>query len=718
MADAHVRRDRAIRGADGIHRRTFLKASGLSVLGVAGVSRLLGSGVVADAADVEDPITLLAAELSYDVESIFRFVSDEIRYEPYAGILRGARGTLRARAGNSADQALLLAELLRASLATVRFVSGPLDPAHADALLAAAPAGDAAAVAARARAILGGPGVEPPAEPPEEFQAILDRLEEVALDAQAIADDQATSGIRTIVDALAEEGITLPTDTSQLPALERDQHVWVQVAFGTDWQDLDPTLPGQPSGEVIASPSGEPADALPDDLRHRIDFVATAERMSGASLAQEAVFEYGAFADELAGVPIAMVHAKPEGLANMGLSITGVITDAVQYLPVLAIGDQLLVGTPISFTGGGGIVSDLDEQGDRNGEATAEWLEVRVTSPDGATSSATRTIFDRVGSAARAAGDVDVAAIPPVELMAIDEDATREFLPVRTVRFLAVATGPSSADEVRQLRDDEEGPGPYPVGGILYHLGRDSLASALAPAEGVEVFLDRPNVVAYTVTGEESQPAGTPSSFGLDVLHRSFGVLPVQGSRVAAPPGVVAGVVGHVAERLALGDGLAGDLAPASEVVSVGRLFDLAAADGIGVRVLRGSIPTDLGLLPDSRARLEAALASGLVAVAPASPVSMGGRERLGWWLVDPATGRTTDEMDDGTGSSATEYHAINALVSLWSQGRYIRLGICLYHLIHTMEWFIKSMLDFSHFLPGLALHFVLHWPLHHWGRC
>ena len=78
-----------------------------------------------------DPVGALAQDLNFDTDRIFRFVADDVRYEPYAGILRGARGTLAARAGNSLDKSLLLAALLDASLVRYRFARGPLDPTTA-----------------------------------------------------------------------------------------------------------------------------------------------------------------------------------------------------------------------------------------------------------------------------------------------------------------------------------------------------------------------------------------------------------------------------------------------------------------------------------------------------------------------------------------------------------------------------------------------------------
>ena len=71
-------------------------------------------------------IDALGARLGSDPAAIFHFVRDEIRFEPYTGVLRGALGTLICRAGNSLDRSLLLAALLEKAGFTTQIASGQL----------------------------------------------------------------------------------------------------------------------------------------------------------------------------------------------------------------------------------------------------------------------------------------------------------------------------------------------------------------------------------------------------------------------------------------------------------------------------------------------------------------------------------------------------------------------------------------------------------------
>jgi hypothetical protein len=79
-------------------------------------------------------------------------------------------------------------------------------------------------------------------------------------------------------------------------------------------------------------------------------------------------------------------------------------------------------------------------------------------------------------------------------------------------------------------------------------------------------------------------------------------------------------------------------------------VFDQAAAEGIGLRVLTQAIPPELALDAEPAALIAAALAAGSVVVVPERPVNVNGSSRLGWWIVDPRTGSAVDQLDTGGG--------------------------------------------------------------------
>lgn len=66
----------------------------------------------------------LAESLSFSPVRIFQYVTDQIKFEPYYGSLKGAVGTLHSKAGNATDHASLLVALLRASNIPARYVKG------------------------------------------------------------------------------------------------------------------------------------------------------------------------------------------------------------------------------------------------------------------------------------------------------------------------------------------------------------------------------------------------------------------------------------------------------------------------------------------------------------------------------------------------------------------------------------------------------------------
>jgi hypothetical protein len=66
----------------------------------------------------------LVAQLQNDPVQIFRYVRDNIDFQPYFGSVKGSQGAYWEKAGNDMDQASLLLALLRAANIPSRYISG------------------------------------------------------------------------------------------------------------------------------------------------------------------------------------------------------------------------------------------------------------------------------------------------------------------------------------------------------------------------------------------------------------------------------------------------------------------------------------------------------------------------------------------------------------------------------------------------------------------
>ncbi len=609
----------------------------------------------------------LAADLDYDVERIYRFVDDEIRYEPYDGMLRGAAGTLEAGAGNSVDKALLLAELLDESLVTYRFAQGPLDDAGVRAAIDATVSTTAAARTA-SEALL-----KPDGDAIRLVAASPDPTATDSVDVQAAVDaatdsagQQLSETVAMLEGALASADVELALPGVALPAMERDSHTWVQVAQGAEWMDLDPMVPGAEPGSSLAVPAST-SDALGDELRHKLTFEVLVERVEGDELVTRPSLTYSAYADELHAVPIVFAHLEPSGAEGLGLALQALAgTGALRYTPILQVGGRSFVGDEgVEFgvgasDGGGGLFGDtelLEAEGPddliADGEATAEWLEISVESPGGASETARRTVFDRLPADIRWSGQPTPAEVQPPELISVDE-TSQDVAPLLGVQAIAVATAPMAAERILGLMV-EPAPNPPTLLALGYHSLRDALATEVILDEGIRTYADGPNITSFIIDVGAGE-SGPEVALGLDIWHRHVATLPVtDGPAAASPPNLVASVLAQVTERVALEAGRAESDPDVPAPVGVSSVFDSAAAAGIPAVVLAGELPAELPYGAQANALISDAVTSGNVVVIPSAPVEIEGRPRSGWWQIDPRTGSAIDSMDDGTGAEVVE---------------------------------------------------------------
>ena len=227
-----------------------------------------------------------AQALGHDPDRIFAFVRDDVRYEPYFGVLRGAAGTLIGLAGNAADQSALLAALLREAGVETQFATGTLEPQPAGTLLALFQAGAAGppeappflvADPARLAEILGPdwPAIQADQRVFEErsFDVIETLWEDVEETAQFLGGLLADNGI-----ALGQTG---PGELDRAMAAEARAHTWVQTrnADGA-WIDLDPSFTGAAPGEPFTSVKSTMA-ALPHSAQHFLRVAVTLRTVAG-----------------------------------------------------------------------------------------------------------------------------------------------------------------------------------------------------------------------------------------------------------------------------------------------------------------------------------------------------------------------------------------------------------------------------------------------------
>jgi hypothetical protein len=673
-----------------LDRRRFLTlaaASGMAAAGAAaGWRPALSQDAQAttDAAgttDGTDVITAMASKLGHDPERIFRFVQEEVRYEPYAGILRGANGTLVARAGNSADQALLLAALLRASDVPVRFVSGAMDTTAVDTLMATTVVDADTATDRVVQSLLSdedvasGIGWKVSGDlTPEEVAGLLDLRELRAgleRDGQVLgplAAGDTESSIDIIQAALATSGVELPPGVSALPGSEQEQHVWVEAQEdGGAWIDLDPTFADLAPGQS-ATTVAETVETLPDELRHLVDFTVIGETLTGGTLTQEPLLEASFFADELAYRGVLFGHVRAEDLQGVGggVNILGSgMSDGTGYNALLMVGPLALVAPRSMTIGGGGGGGGLlgfgggGDEGLAEGETSAEWLDVAVSSPGREPVVARRAIFDRVGTALRESGAVDPSAIPAAELVDLGDGFGEHYLPMRSVRaFSVTGATPNVRTLVQELApDDASAMSMVPA---MFDTTRALLGADVGRSFGSIGFPDTPAVTSLVV-----EPTADGTNVGLDVWHRPFGTVGLDGVTTTAPPAMVAGVIPHAVERVIIGGDPASVSQPAGTPISVGAVFESAAAQGIPTRLLTGGLPTDSAYDPESQRLLRQAIQAGQLVVIPERAVDLGGRARLGWWLVDPVSGATVDQMDDGGGQGIAQKAIVISIAML-----------------------------------------------------
>ncbi len=649
-----------------------------------------------------DPAALVES-VGRDPQKLFAWVRDHTWWAPYRGLLRGPVGVMLDRLGSHLDRAVLLGDLVRRTGVPVRLARAQLPDTEAHRLLG------------RVRAIPNrrtSPRPVPPVS--SESQAVVETIlpgyGKTTTAARAMAEarwNDGTSLLRAqsaqLIASLQGLGVA-SEDPDAIAAHAMADHWWVEYHDGGRWIALDVLLPDSQAGQVT-TPAAQtfewnPATnvpPVPGNDWHTVQMRVIVERSRSGARSEGIALETTIHPTDALEHPITLAHmpgsssASPTETVDVQ-SLRRAALDTRRWIPVVSIGHRLiatagfettgeilaepLADTPPSAAGGllGGFDGGLGGGDEDPGSASAEWLELEIHTPGRPDRTVRRPVFDLLGPARRAANasfdgspeDVRLARAEalaaPIDIFVQSCDLTDEY-----VTCLESASLLAQQDALHDLARQRDPAATARLAREIYQrldvwsplLDVAQARSALDGSTGIVV--DRANVLTYRVTQRLDSTNAVQTEL-IDIATNGVGVS--SGTADAAfGRRVTQGVADTIAEVLALG------LDPRS-AANTASLFAMNAQTS-GWTVVK---PTDSDAVralewpDDAAARLTNDVNEGFAAIALTRPVDLGGRPRLGWWRVDPASGETIGVMDTGFHQAMPENSAIREKVAQLQQ--------------------------------------------------
>lgn len=375
-----------------------------------------------------DPSDVMAKAnaLDRDPQKIFEFIRDRIDLEPYAGVLRGARGTLMAGAGNSLDRAILAQALLKACNIESRLIAGKLSDVQAGALLSRFLNGggvppilgnlvktpDDSALGAEAADVSSRAGL-PEAKVKELFQHARSRTKEF----WAKTDAKRSTQFDFLVDQLQKGQVGRTVVRSALVATLKErlrEHYWLELEEPDGrWTAFDPSFPDAKRGTTYGSAPVKLSE-IPKEKYHQLEFSLVYRAATGGP-AKDEVLVTSAFrsADALFtplefGIGPADRGVDLDAVASMdSKQLIDMLKKIKRFRPVLRAGPAVTSGRVFDLDGhtydpadaspgnaGGSFFGDALGGGEE--ESSPQFFELRVvlrlTGPGRASKTQTRTL--------------------------------------------------------------------------------------------------------------------------------------------------------------------------------------------------------------------------------------------------------------------------------------------------------------------------------------
>ncbi len=582
-------------------------------------------------------------------EAAFAFVRDQIAYEPYRGVQKGAWGTLATRGGNDLDKALLLAALLRAQNLDVSLVRGNIDAATAQRLVKEASAHpDAVSLALAALTVPAASVAVGPGE--KDFAARFSAGVKRRRDTLHAAVDRAYGQLSGSAPQAPAAGSAAAGD-----------HYWVQVKIGDKEESFDPSLGANAPGTALAAVSDTfDPDSLPDELFQTVRFTVVAAYLDGDKLTQKNVLDATVRATDILGKPLRLVIApetqnpaandfKAQLLVNADTTDGDVFQLHTQSKSEDSGGGGGMFGGLGGLSGGG---SSPPKKTGKGPVLARLWLDVVESAPGQKPFKIRRIILDRLNGAGDALADGQSDELARQLLVQIwdgaaDAGAFAAPFVFRTQNneLAAIhAGGGASVDAAIQGGQVSPDDLPPPVlSGVVVNLffGSDLARHFIGSKIGAQMrsFYRMPRLAfirrGFRVADWGAADPRAVYAEDVDLLDPDL-----------AFTGPASGDVREFALRSGITDtALEAQAATVRPRLGTLTVFAALPGDDAPKRYTQASALPDK-LPPPILAALREDVASGSIVVAPAALVAVNGVQAYGWWSFTDGTSYALGKMD------------------------------------------------------------------------
>jgi hypothetical protein len=549
-----------------------------------------------------------------DWQESFRFVRDSILTEPSRFPLKTGQGVLWSRRGNSLEKALLLATLLQEKGQTVQLAEGELDDAQAKNLLGS--------IFAAGKSFSFKEGVP----------------------------------------------LSVPADDPNLLAAVK-KHYWVQLEKEDGWADLDPCFPSAEAGKAFAQAQNT-YDPAAEDLMTRVSL--SLEYDQGESGENQAALTWDGFLEEIANLPASLsvvaefqggsAEEEKKGEKEEGNAMGGVFGGLTGGGSKKAKGEgreKVFYNAEFFINGESKTEGRFSSEG---GEITKLSLKFKFESLGQTVSESERILYEKTGKKATIpifqrhdfliSGNSLPSQAWEGKLKSVSDKGT-------------LAEVKAKVDEIKEslkvekdLKDTlgESLELEKKIGSDLGHLlnmvyasSSDELTEKEGNALSVYSYYAVPRILITSVQGDQQK-----AEVAFDLRQDTVEAVPLPGQALGMKGSFLygRGVMESILEGKLL------ELLSGKRALTTAVLMREAKRKNIPARMyssLEKEGLQQIGLPAEVKQKVLETLDSGRIIVLPEKAVAWEGKNRWGWWDVDPRTMETIGVLDTGLHQAVLE---------------------------------------------------------------